>query len=242
MLNKIRYSYFTLAALTALVQKIVSLLNSKLPENQMVIKLLARFQPQLETALQAIGSTTKTPLTEIVKAADLRRDNTYCSLRDHVKAGLNRQNETYSSACEALWPEFEKNGLKLYNMARDKQTAAIDSLLADLLKPKNQAHLATTNTIEWVGELDNDNQAYVAASTQRSADRSTDDTIQDSEAFKDLKTSLDLLENVMNTMQAMGDSEGIDEVVAEVSQYIAEANAAAKQSKSSSNKSNDETE
>ncbi|WP_346861579.1 hypothetical protein [uncultured Draconibacterium sp.] len=46
----------------------------------------------------------------------------------------------------------------------------------------------------------------------------------------------------MNTMQAMGDSEGIDEVVAEVSQYIAEANAAAKQSKSSSNKSNDETE
>ena len=74
----------------------------------MVITLLARFQPQLETAIQAIGSTTKTPLTVIVKAADLRRDNSFRSLRDHVKAGLNRENETYRSACEALWPEFEK--------------------------------------------------------------------------------------------------------------------------------------
>ncbi|WP_297099702.1 DUF6261 family protein [uncultured Draconibacterium sp.] len=246
MLEKIRYSYFTLAALTALVQKIVTLISTKLPESQMIIALLARFQPQVETALQAIGSTTKQPLTEIVTAADLRRDNTYRSLRDHIKAGLQRQNEAYRTACETLWSEFVKNDLKLYNMARDKQTAATESLLADLRKPENAPHLITTNTNDWVTELDTDNQAYVAAATQRSAARSVDDTVHDAEAFKDLKTSLDLLENILNTMTVMDDQRGIDEVVAEVSQYISEANAAAKQSQSNGGdneeENNDDTE
>lgn len=242
MLEKIRYSYFTLAALTALVQKIVTLLSSKLPENQMVATLLVKFQPQIEKALQAIGSTSKQTLTEIVTAADLRRDNSYRSLRDTIKAGLNRQNEAYRTACEALWPEFEKNNLKLYYLPRDTETSAINSLLADLYRPKNAAHLATTHTTDWVTELDNDNQAYAAASAQRSAARSADDTIRDSQAFKDLRTSLELLENILNTMQAMADPEGIDEVVAEVSQYIAEANAAAKHCQNDSGGDEDKTD
>ncbi|WP_163323461.1 DUF6261 family protein [Draconibacterium mangrovi] len=243
-MKKIIFSYFTLAALTALVQKIVALLTAKLPENAMVISLLNRIQPQIETALQAIGSSRKTPLTQTVTAADLRRDNTFRSLRDTIKAGLRRQNEAYRSACEALWPEFEKNNLELYYLARDKQTAATESLLADLRKPENAPHLATTHTADWVTELYNDNQAYVTASAQRSAERSSDDTLRDAEAFKALKTTLELLQNILNTMQAMQDPRGIDEVVAEVSQYIAEANAAAKQSQSnnSADENNDDTE
>ena len=228
-----------------MVQKIVNLLSVNLPENQLTATLLARIAPQLETAVQAIGSTKKTPLTEIVTAADLRRDNTYRSLRDTIQAGLRRQNEAYRTACEALWPEFEKNDLKLYNMSRDKQTAATESLLADLRKPKNAPHLATTHITDWLTELDNDNKAYVTATTQRSAARSADDTVQDAEVFKDLKTSLELLENILNTMHTMGEPAGIDEVVAEVSQYIAEANTAAKQSQSNSNEeqeNNDDTE
>uniref|UniRef100_UPI003216986E DUF6261 family protein n=1 Tax=uncultured Draconibacterium sp. TaxID=1573823 RepID=UPI003216986E len=240
MLNKILFSYFTLAALTALVQKIVNLLSTKLPDNPMVTTITARLQPQIEVALQAIGSTSKTPLTQSVQEADARRDNTYRSLRDHIQAGLLRQNEVYRAACEALWPEFEKNGLQLYRIAKEKETAAIESLLNDLQKSKNQPHLVTTYTTEWVTELDNDNQAYVAATQQRSAARSTDDTVLDQQAFKELKTSLELLENILNTMQAMGDPANIGEVVNEVSQYISEANTAAKQSKSNNNENDTE--
>ncbi|WP_319229527.1 DUF6261 family protein [Draconibacterium orientale] len=244
-MKKIYYSYFTLAALTALVQKIVMLLGSNLAESPLMANILTRLIQQAETAVQAIGSTKKTPLTEIVTAADLRRDNTYRSLRDTIQAGLRRQNEAYRTACEALWPVFEKNDLKLYNMSREKQTAATESLLADLRKPENAPHLATTHTTDWLTELDNDNKAYVTATTQRSAARSADDTVQDAEVFKDLKTSLELLENILNTMQAMHEPQNIDEVVAEVSQYIAEANAAAKQSQNNSSNDkndNDDTE
>lgn len=239
-MKKIYFSYFTLAALTALVQKIVMLLGSNLAESPLMANILTRLIQQAETAVQAIGSTKKTPLTEIVTAADLRRDNTFRSLRDTIKAGLRRQNEAYRAACEALWIEFEKNGLQLYTIPRDTETAAINSLLADLQKPEHAAHLATTNTSDWLTELDNDNQAYVAASAQRSAERSADDTVRDAEAFKDLKTSLELLENILNTMVAMNDPAGIDAIVAEISQYITEANTAAKQGQSTTEEEDEE--
>lgn len=242
MLTKISFSYFTLAGLVALVQKIVNLLKTKLPEDQMVATFITRIEPKLATALQAIGSSTKQPLTEKITLADLRRDNSYRSLRDHIRAGLRRENDTYREACEALWPIFEKNGLKLYNIAREKETAGIDSLLNDAEKPEYEAHIKTTKTTAWFTELDTDNQTFVAATQERSAVRSTDDTQHDSTAFKGLKISLDLLENMLNTLLAMNMPEGIAEVVAEVSQYISEANTSAKISKSKrSNDNDDET-
>lgn len=230
MFNKISFSYFSLAALTALVQKIVKLLSTKLPDNQMATTFITRISPQLATALQAIGSTSKQPLTKKAKQADLRRDNSYRSLRDHIDAGMLRQNETYRVACETLWTVFEKNGLKLYDIAREKETAAIESLLKDLGKPEYVEPIKITKIASWIAELNTDNQAYVTVSVERSAIRASDDTVNDQNAFKDLKISLDLLENILNTMLAMNMPEGIDEIVAEVSQYISEANTAAKQS------------
>jgi len=238
MVNKISFSYFTLKGLVALVQKIVSLLSTKFPDDPMVARLIAIIEPQLATALQAIGSSTKQPLTEKATQADLRRDNSYRSLRDHIAAGLLRQNDAYREACELLWPVFEKNGLKLYHNARDKETAAIDSLLNDLSKSEYEAAIKTVKIPTWISEVDTDNQAYVKVATQRSAARSADDTVHDHEAFKGLKTSLDLMDNILNTMLAMNGPEGISAVVDEVSQYISEANTSAKISKA--NRSNNE--
>lgn len=229
MISKISYSYFTLAGLTALVQKMVILLNSKLAENQMVTTILARLQPEIDAALQAIGSSEKQPLTQKVTQADVRRDNSFASLRNHIKAGLRRENENYRTACEALWAVFEKNGLKIDAMARNKETAALNSLLNDLAKPEYEAYIKTVKITSWIDEVDADNKAFVAQSTQRSAARSTDNTLRDADAFKALKVSLEILDNMLNTLQAMNTPEGIDQIVAELSQYINEANTAAKQ-------------
>lgn len=206
----------------------------------MIATMLARIDPQLETAIQAIGSSTRQPLTEEVSQADARRDNSFRSLRDHIEAGLRRQNDSYRTACEALWSEFEKNGLNLYSIKREKETAAIVSLINDLRQEKHEQHLKTTNITRWVQELEDDNQAYVSATQQRSAARSSDNTVKDTEAFKDLKASLDLLESVLNTLSAMGSPEGIAPVVDEIAQYIREANTAAKPGKTKADEENAE--
>jgi hypothetical protein len=242
MLNKISYSYFTLASLTALAQKITALLIAKLADNQMIAVVIARLQPEIETALQAIGSSIKQPLTEKVTQADLRRDFSFRSLRDHIRAGMLRQNEAYSEACQALWLEIEKNGTQLDRFARDIETVAIESLLNDLLKPEYEAYVKTTKISGWLEELNADNKAFVATSTQRSAARSSDDTLHDAEAFKAMKKSLDILEGMLTSLLAVNTPDDIEQIVAELSQYINEANTAAKQSGSKTKNEDDKPE
>ena len=232
MLIKILYSYFTLANLIALANKIRSLLSSKFSDQQMINTVLNRMEADLEQAVQAIGSSTKQALTHTIQAADEKRDNSFRSLRDHVKSGLLRENDEYRTACEVLWALFEKNNLQLHRLGYGEETAAIDSLLNDLLKPENQLYLQAINITGWVDELNRDNQAFVAVSKKRSVSRSADDTVADEVAFKQLRVTLNLLENVLNTMSVMNDPENVHEVVAELNQYIRESNASAKQSKS----------
>jgi hypothetical protein len=232
MLTKILYSYFTLGNLTSLAQKIHQFLVSKFPDHPMISNVLTTLAPKLETSLQSVGSTTKQPLTKIVREADRTRDDSYISLKDHIQAGLRRQDETYRQACEALWELFEKNDLKLYNLANGDESAAIDSLVKDLHQEKNQAFLETVYVVEWLEELVRDNQAFKDANRERSAIRSADETVTDAVAFEQMKVSLDLLSNVLAALYAMNDLDGIREAVNEVNQYISEANASARQSQS----------
>jgi len=232
MILKILFSYFSLSNLTALAQKIRNLLFAKFPDHPMVVALVANLDAAIATALQSVGSTTRQESTPEVRSADKTRDNSYRSLRDHVQAGLKRQNEAYRLACEALWPDFEKNGIQLYRLPGGEETTAIDSLLKDLSNPKKQEYLTTINAVEWVAEMDRDNKAFTEASTRRSANRSADETVDDKRAIKQLEVALQLACSTLESLQLMNGIEGAAAVVAEVNQYIAEANTSAKRSQS----------
>ena len=231
MITQILYSYFSLERLHALSGKIVELLQLKFAEQEMIATVLEPLAPQMATALKAIGSSKKQPLTPTIRLADRARDDSFISFKDTIKAGLRRHNEAYREACEALWSVIEKNNTKLYDLPDDDETSVIDSLIADLSTPRNQAYLALINATEWLNELDEDNKAFTATRVQRSVTRSSDDTVSDRRAFADLQSSLILMSNVLTSLYLVNKPEGIREAVAEINQYISEANAAAKQSR-----------
>jgi hypothetical protein len=228
MLIKILYSYFTLANLTALAEKVRLYLTDKFPDNPMIVPILGNLEGSMGTSLQSVGSSTKQALTKTLREADKKRDNSYVSLRDHIDAGLRRENEAYRTACEGLWPAFEKNDLYLSRMPDGDETTAINSLLKDLSNDKDIARLEATNSVEWLQELDRDNKNFVAISKQRSSDHSVDPTVADDIAMGKLKQSLELVCSALTTLQAVNGPEDAQGAVNEVNQYIKEANASAK--------------
>ena len=230
MLLKIIYSYFSLMNLAALSNKLRNLLAEKFPDQAIIISLLRKMDQAQQTALQAIGSSTKQALTATVRSADTIRDNSFISLRTHVYAGLRREHKGYREACETLWPLFEKNNIKLYNLADGEETAAIGSLLKDLKAGDFPAHLATVNATEWLDELERDNIAFVAVQQQRAAKRGSDNTVVDEEAFKQLKAALELIGSAIDSLQLL-ELDGVKAVAAEINEYIREANANARNSK-----------
>ena len=230
MTLKILYSYFNLSRLVSLSQRMLQLLSARYSDHPMISPLLATVQAKQDQAVQSVGSSTRQSLTSLVREADQQRDNSYRSLRDHVAAGLLRENEVYRQACEALWDVFEKNGLSLFRASDSEETAAVVSLLKDLEKTTMQAHLETVHAVEWKAELERDNQAFVRLSQERSAVRSADDTVTDKVAFDQLRASLDLLCNMLNALYALDEPDGIRATVEELDQSIREATAAARQS------------
>jgi hypothetical protein len=228
MLIKILYSYFTLANLTALAEKIRLYLVSKFPGHPMIEAVMAALQSSMDVSLKSVGSSTKQPMTKALRDADKKRDNSYLSLRDHIDAGLRRENEVYRTACEGLWPVFEKNDLQLYNFGDGDETTAINSLLKDLDNNQDIARLEATNSVEWLQELDLDNKNFVAISQQRSSERSVDITETDKAAMKQIQASLELVCSALAALQGTNGPEGIQDAANEINQYIKEANASAK--------------
>ncbi len=228
MISKILYAYFTLGRLSTLATKLKTNLSTQFPEQAIIVSLVGKMDVSIQVALQALGSSTKQGLTKTIRQADSFRDDSYVSLRNHIKAGLSRHNEAYQAACKALWPVFEKNGLRLFKFGDEEETSAIESLLLDLATAEMQGHLATINAVEWLGELNTDNQSFVNLSLQRSQNRVDDDTLQDSVAFRKLKASLELLRSTMETLSELDSIAGLDETMAQLNQLVSEANAAAK--------------
>nr|WP_321453835.1 DUF6261 family protein [uncultured Carboxylicivirga sp.] len=230
MILKIHYSYFSLSALVALSQKTVGLLESRFPDNEIIKSVLPQIHEAHSVSLQAIGSSTKNLISVSVKQSDTKRDNCFMSLKNHVEAGLRRENDVYQNACNTLWPFFVKNNVKMYGLPYDDQTSATRSLIKDLKLPENKEHIQTVNVVEWLNELETANNEFIDVQKQRSVSRIKDDTIRDAEAFKKLRQLLDMLESVLNTLYLINDPEGIQDAVKEINQYISEANTAARQS------------
>ncbi len=229
MTEKIVYTVYDLGRLIRLAQKLREQYATQFPTNSLLIALVAKLDEAIAVGLKAVNSTTKQTLTEQVQFADVARDDSYFSLREHVKAGLKRQNETYSEACKALWAILQKNGLQLYKLPYDNETTAIDSLMSDLNTDEMKAHLETIHATDWLAELVRDNATFVAKQTERGTVRSEDTTALDTVAFRQVRAMLELTCSTLDTMLSLDSVDGLAAAVAATNQYIHEANVAGRQ-------------
>lgn len=226
MIINIIYSVYSLGNLNALAKLIEEYLAQKFPDTPLIAATLNPLRISMAVATKAIGSSIKSPLTVEIEKADRERDNIYASLRDLVVRGVQRQKTDYRAACMALSLIFEKNNLQLYALPYQDETSAIESLLADLDNDEAKANLETIKATEWVAELDAANKYFVEIYTQRAGERAADDTLPDKTAILRLYNSLDLVCNALVALYAM-EEPGANEAIAQVNQFIKEANRAA---------------
>ncbi len=239
MTEKIVYSVYNLARLLSLAQLIKDHYAEKFPTNPLMLALISKLDAAIAVAAKAVKSSTKSTLTKEVQQADLDRDDSYISFRNHVKSGLRRKNEAYRTACEAIWVLLEKNGTSLYKLSNDEETGVITSLMNDLNTDEIKAHLETVHATEWLAELGRDNATFISKRKERADTRSEDDTQLDEEAFLQLRAMLDLAGSTLDTMLTLDNVEGLEAAIESSNQYIREANAAARQS-DAAGKSTDE--
>lgn len=227
-MRHIVFYLYSLRGLVALASKFQLLLTTRFIDNPMVSAVLGVLDQSVEVATKAIGSATKQPLTKTVRQADKVRDDQYKALKSLIINGTRRNNAAYREACLDLAYIIEKNNPMLYVLGDKEETAAITSLLHDLDEEPAKTRIAAINAEEWVAELVQANQDFVAASEGRSGVIAADDTLTDRKAFKNLEKSMKLVCNMLDSHLGYGQPADIQDIVNIANQYIREANASAR--------------
>lgn len=171
MISNIPYTLIPLPGLVTMSERSVQVLNSRHPDEAFFLRTIDKLLFASGLATRAIGSSRQAEGTKTVVAADDDRDASFDSVRDHVKAGLKRNNPEYKAACERLYGIFKKNNLNLSRLPYDEETGALISLFEDLSGSQPEADLAMINASEWLAELKRDQTAFENAVKARASEK-----------------------------------------------------------------------
>ncbi|MEM6830418.1 MAG: DUF6261 family protein, partial [Bacteroidota bacterium] len=127
---------------------------------------------------------------------------------------------------EKLNEVFEKNNTLLASLPYREETAALESLFADL-EPLSQ-YLEVVNVTEWVQELRTANDRFKELLAGRSLETASEEVPTDTEAKVAVSDALRIFSSTVDSLAAFGQPEGIGDTIKELSQIILEANQAAR--------------
>lgn len=222
ILPRIPYTYISLPGLLTMTERTLAILNERHPGEPFFVRTIEKLESGKTLATKAMGSTNKALTTKNVTQADNDRDNSAESLKNHIRAGLKRNNKAYREACERLYAIFEKNNLNLTRLPYAEQTGALNSLLSDLSTPQAVTDLATVNTTEWVQELRTDQESFEEAIKARGEERAVDDTPTDTVALGALITALKSIFKVLDVAEENEQVEKVSETITLLNELIAE--------------------
>ena len=228
MIKSISYSLYTVKSMANLAKQIYEVVNESHAQHTMLAPFLDSLQKAYQKGLGAVGENMGSMLTAEIKASDADRDTAYISLRNHIKAGINRPNETYSLAAQKIYRVFEQNNLKLYDFRYTEQSVALTRLFTDLASPENQEALKILHAIAWLEELKQAQTKFEELYTQRSQETVSTQKPTDAEAKKEISTALQFLLQSIGVLEAIGEPESILDTVNRVNVIIDKEQAAAR--------------
>jgi len=126
------------------------------------------YQPLLQDEGVALVAITKSATTEEIETGDKNRDFTFRGTADKVTNSLNHFDPQVREAAKRVKVIFDAYG-NLAPKRDDEESGLITSLIEDL-RTKVPADIATIQLIDWIGELERLNNAFIALEATRNSE------------------------------------------------------------------------
>lgn len=128
----------------------------------------AAYQPLLQDEGVALVAITKSATTEELETADKNRDFTFRGTADKVTNSLNHFDPQVREAAKRVKVIFDTYG-NLVPKPDDEESGLISSLIEDL-RTKVPTEIATIQLIDWIGELERLNNAFIDLEATRNSE------------------------------------------------------------------------
>jgi len=157
----------------------------------------AVYKPLLDEEVSVLDIIRKSELTGELEEKDLERDHLFRGFADTVKGYLNHFDESRRTAARKLEVVLEHYG-NITAKSYDEETAAIEDLYRELLKPENAGQITLLGLGEWLGQLVQANRNFEAMMMARYDESAQRPTIRmknvRAEVDKVFRSIIDLLE------------------------------------------------
>lgn len=199
-IESIPFSYLSIQEVDQFGNTISNRLARDFAEDEWIQALITELAGPLDATRDAIGSSQKKEGTAEIQAADQLLDRTFIGFKNFVFSYEYSPVEELKAAAELLIPIFEQNDTQLYNRGYDEQAAKLESLIADLKKPKAKAALETLNGADWLSLLEAQLKTLEGLRHQRTGTNATLETPTDKAAKNAL---IDTIKNVLSDINTL---------------------------------------
>jgi len=174
MIKPILHQLLTVDEFYTLSKEIIRAIEASTLDEASKTQMLNRLTRNFDLLESAINRETKNPLTQVLEMDDEQRDRVFLGLRSFIEAHTYHWDTAVSESANALASIIRRHGWSLHNEGFTTQTAALNSLCAELEQEPASNHIIQTEATQWLSKL-TEMQAHYEATKQKREELDTYD-------------------------------------------------------------------
>lgn len=194
-----------------------------------IVEDYAAYAPLLNDEGVALVAITKSATTEEIEIADKNRDFIFRGLADKVTNSLNHFNPEVREAAKRVKVIFDGYG-NLVPKPNDEESGLISSLIADL-RTKVSAEIVTLTIIDWIAELERQNNVFIALEATRNSEEAGRSELRMKQVRVEVDAAYNKIVKRINALIVVNGEAVYTEFVKELNARIGRAQDAIAQSK-----------
>ncbi len=199
------------------------------PQALGIVDAYAAYLPHLQDEGVALVAITKSATTEQIETGDKDRDFTFRGFSDAVRNKLNHFNAEMREAAKRVMVILDGYG-NLAPKPNDEESGLITSLIADL-RTKVPTDLVTLGVIDWIAELERQNNVFIALESSRNSEEANRSELRMKQVRVEVDAVYRKIVERINALIIVNGEADYTEFVKEMNARIGRANDAITQSK-----------
>lgn len=210
MINEIKHSLLTTDEEIGLYSKVLEYLKGMDPDGLQLTPFFQKFQQTTEQATRASHEATNSLYTATLRNYEKRRDSGFVSFRDITDAISKSINPDKAALASIITRIIRSHNWSLQTLGDKKQSAMMESLILDLLKPEAQNAISTLNIMEYYNDMITSHRDFLAQENNRNQEKLNSEKFDYSTVYKEMESAA---ANLFNAIKVYHSATGKQEYV-----------------------------
>jgi hypothetical protein len=194
-------SIFLAEEINSMAKQIITTINTSKSNDEILLKAKAALETSNERLTRVINAILSNPYTQKLAGADNWRDSVYVGGRNTIEACTHWVFDMpKKEAADRLLEVINRHGWSLHTLGYQKQSSAMNSLLAEYKKEGFQTDLATLSLTVWYNEQVKAQENFESIFNQKANSQNSKESVEKKDAQVPVSEDIEKLITYLNSI------------------------------------------